>query len=114
MTAFDPVLTVIDAASLLITFGMSYYAIKLVMKFKNGMLEKGWRSVAYGAIVLTIAGIVFAAQSSGSAPTLSDALVYAASILSMFGGLLLLFGLRVENDVWELKRQRSTTLANNA
>lgn len=104
MASHGLILTGINIASLLVTLGMAYYAIKLVMKFRRGMLEKPWRHISFGAISLTAAGIMFAIGSTIGIPTsLSSALLYGGSILSVMGGLFLLFGLRAENEVWTSK-----------
>ncbi len=104
MASYGLVLTGINIVALLVTLGMTYYAIKLVMKFRRGMLERPWRHISFGAISLTAAGIMFAIGSAIGIPALfSSALLYGGSILSVIGGLFLLLGLRAENQVWTSK-----------
>jgi hypothetical protein len=104
LASYGLVLIAINIVGLLVTLGMTYYAIRLVMKFRRGMLEKPWRHISFGAISLTAAGIMFAIGSVFGIPaSLSSALLYSGSILSVIGGLFLLFGLRAENQVWTSK-----------
>jgi hypothetical protein len=106
LASYGLVLTAINIVALLVTLGMTYYAIRLVMKFRRGMLEKPWRHVSFGAISLTAAGIIFAVRSAIGIPaSLSSVLLYGGSILSVIGGLFLLFGLRAENQVWTAKEK---------
>ncbi len=103
MSGYELILTAIDTLALLVTLGMTYYAVRLVMKFRKGMLERPWQHISFGAISLTAAGVSFAVQSAIDIPALSSALLMGGSILSVIGGVFLLFGLRAENHVWSVK-----------
>lgn len=94
-------MSAINILALLVTFGMSYYATRLVRKFRKGALETPWRSISVGAITLTAAGIAFTFTSAIDIPSLSSVLSYAGPILSVIGGVFLLLGLRAENQIWK-------------
>lgn len=103
LSGYELILTAIDTLALMVTLGMTYYAVRLVVKFRKGMLERPWQHISFGAIFLTAAGVSFAVQSAIDIPALSSALLLGGSVLSVIGGAFLLFGLRRENQVWSAK-----------
>ncbi|MDG6994275.1 MAG: hypothetical protein JRN52_00010 [Nitrososphaerota archaeon] len=114
MAGSGVVLGSINIVALLITLGMTYYAIRLVTKFRNGLLERPWRHVSFGAISLTAAGIAFALQTATNVPLMSSTLSYSGSILSVVGGALMLFGLRGQNQVWSIRSESSHSSKNDS
>ncbi len=78
-----------------------FYAVRLLASFKKGMLEKGWKLVTYGAIVLVLAQIPFligAFSPAARSSLLSD----MGDLFRLLGMLFLIFGFREQYQVWRV------------
>lgn len=94
--------TEIVGVFVLSTFG--YYAWRLLSSFRKGLLERGWRLVAAGAIVLAIAQIPFLA--SLVFPPHSMAILVPAGNLARFAGIILLtLGFRDQYKIWRVDKR---------
>ena len=79
----------------------SFYAVKLLGSFRHGVLEKGWKEVTQGAIILALAQIPFLV--AGIYPTsFNTALVYAGNLFRFIGLAFLILGFRTQYQVWRL------------
>jgi hypothetical protein len=83
---------------------LGYYASKLFFYMKLGRLEKGWRLVAQGAFILC-GGFLFGTLQDlskyGSGYYFN--FDYVGTSLSIFGIVLMSFGLRSQYRVWSLR-----------
>jgi hypothetical protein len=92
---------VIDALGAVVTFAFGFYAIRLLTSFRMGMLEKGWKHVAYGGISLIVAQFVLLASEFGS-PTLEVTLGDIGTLARFTGMVFISLGLRAHYQVWRL------------
>ena len=78
-----------------------FYAIRLLSTFRNGMLEKGWKYVTEGAIILGLGQIPYLLSWIGSASLFS--LLNDVGMLMRFVGMIfLILGFRAQYQVWRL------------
>jgi len=78
-----------------------FYAVRLLSSFKRGMLEKGWKNVTQGAIILVLAQIPF--LLAGITPsTLSSILIGAGDLLRLIGIIFLIVGFRAQYQIWRV------------
>ena len=84
-----------------VVLAFGFYAVKILGSFRAGMLEKGWKEVAYGGISLIVAqlfllsGDVF---SNGMNVVLND----AGTLTRFLGMILIILGMRTHYHVWRL------------
>jgi hypothetical protein len=89
------------------TFG--YYALKLMTSFRKGMLERGWRLVTFGAIILALAQIPF--LISLASPSLLMSTLRTVGNLSRFLGIVLLtLGFRDQYKIWRIDKKEISEL----
>jgi len=81
-----------------------FYAVRLLSTFRNGMLEKGWKYVTEGAIILALAQIPFLVARIGS-PSFVSLLDDAGDILRLIGMIFLILGFRAQYQVWRLDKK---------
>ena len=90
-----------------------FYAIKLLATFRNGMLEKGWKHVTEGAIILAVAQIPFLVSGIGPS-VLSSLLDDVGSLLRLTGMIFLILGFRAQYQVWRLDNKDLSPLTQSA
>jgi hypothetical protein len=54
-----------ETAGVIVLSIFGFYAVRLLSTYRKGMLEKGWRTVTEGAIILTLGQIPFLASRIG-------------------------------------------------
>ncbi len=102
--AINYVLLVMEVAGVAVLSTFGYYAVRLLASFRKGMLERGWRMVVFGAILLAIAQIPFlaAALTSGN---LSSTLGYVGDLFRFAGMISLILGFRAQYQIWRVDRK---------
>ncbi|HYB04644.1 MAG TPA: hypothetical protein VED17_09285 [Nitrososphaerales archaeon] len=100
----DYVLLVQEVVGVAVLFTFGYYAVRLLASFRKGMLERGWRLVVFGAILLGVAQIPFlvAAITSGN---LSTTLVAVGDLVRFMGMISLILGFRAQYQIWRVDRK---------
>ena len=98
---------VIEIVGLAVVFFFGFYALKLLSNFREGMLEKGWKQVAIGALFLIAAQILFLIPLMGSSP-LVTALNYTGSAMRVFAMIFLILCLRAHYMVWRVNKKEET------
>jgi len=84
------------------TFG--YYALQLMASFRKGMLERGWRLVTFGAIILALAQIPFLISLATPSLLMSD--LRLVGNLSRFVGIIFLtLGFREQYKIWHINKK---------
>lgn len=91
----------VDLIGTMLLSALGYYVFRLLSSFRKGMLERGWKLVTYGAIVLALAQIPFIIGSLGS-PNVSNIYTIAGNFLRVAGVFLLILGFRNQYQVWRL------------
>jgi protein-S-isoprenylcysteine O-methyltransferase Ste14 len=84
-----------------------FYAAKLLASFRTGMLEKGWKQVTVGAIVLVLAQFFFLG-SGISSPSMVSLLDGVGTLMRLIGVVFLTIGLRTHYQVWRLDNKDLT------
>lgn len=99
---------IVNIASLIIIIGIFYYANKLLFLTRKGMLEKVWKHISIGALILALGSLSFVIRTFFHAFLNSeiqlDELIIIGAIFSMIGGFFLLIGLRKEYKIWTPKK----------
>lgn len=90
---------VITGAVVLSAFG--YYALKLLGSFRTGTLEKGWKQITVGAIVLVIAQFFFLGSGIDSS-SVASLLIVGGTLMRFIGIVFLTLGLRTHYQIWRL------------
>jgi hypothetical protein len=90
----------INIASAAVSLLSLYYALRLSSIFRSGILQKSWRGIALGIILVSIANLIFLARTITMAEGISQVLLYAGAMTAFMGGLFVLFGLRKEYRLW--------------
>lgn len=97
----EEVKILVNAISLLINLGLAYFAVKLLIAFKGGKLEKAWLPISLGALTLATSSTIFLLHYL--LPP-GELLRIAGGAVMMVGGALLLTGLYLEYKLWVKKR----------
>lgn len=83
-----------------------YYAVGMLASFRRGMLERGWRMVTVGAIILALAQIPFLVASFSSSP-FASLLMYSGNISRFIGIIFLIVGFRDQYRIWRPDRKNN-------
>lgn len=81
-----------------------YYALRILTTFRKGMLEKGWKFIAQGIIVL-VAG-QFITTVSYSFPV-GGYLYQIGTGVDALGVVFILLGAKIHLDVWSVGKNDS-------
>jgi hypothetical protein len=101
---FDYVQLLMEITGVVVLSIFGFYAVGLLTTFRQGMLEKGWRNVTQGAIILVLAQIPILISPIG--PTgLASLLDDTGAILRFIGIVLLILGFRAQYRVWRPNRK---------
>ncbi|HEY4672630.1 MAG TPA: hypothetical protein VIH03_00510 [Nitrososphaerales archaeon] len=100
MQDIDVLRMTINIASAAVSLLSLYYALRLSIIFRSGILQKSWRGIAIGIILVSIANLIFLARTIAMAEGTSQVLLYAGAMTAFMGGLFVLFGLRKEYKLW--------------
>lgn len=94
----------LDIISLLAAAGLGYYAARMFSHLRWGRLEKGWRMMTCGAVVLAFGYAFITAEDAFVAHSfyyvLSD---YFGTILASTGIILIMLGIRSQYREWTRK-----------
>lgn len=88
-----------------------FYALKILANFKSGMLEKGWKQVAIGAIFLILAQLLMIV-SQASIAGLTYPLFIIGSALRLLGMIFMIIGLREHYLVWRVAKTTPASIEN--
>ncbi len=93
-----------EIAGLVVVSTFGFYALRLLANFRQGMLEKGWKQVAAGALALISAQFLFLVSlmgSSGWAGALND----IGEAMRFIAMIFLILGLRAHYLVWRVDKR---------
>lgn len=88
-----------------------FYALKILANFKTGMLERGWKQVAVGAVSLILAQLLIILSQINVAG-LTYPLMIIGSALRLVAMIFLILGLREHYLVWRVDKSRSVSVEN--
>ena len=103
----------ISEASNLVTFGLEglvsflliallYYALRILTSFKKGMLERGWKLICQGIIILVAGELVI--LLSDYQPT-GGYLYQLGTGIDTLGLCLVILGLKAHYDIWRMGKE---------
>ncbi len=109
------ILAALNFITFLALLGVIYYSARILLRMRLGRLEKGWRFVTQGLVLLS-AGFIFLTLEhtlprSSVAYFLLDS---AGTTLSLGGIIFMLLGLRSHLTVWIKKPSKSLEQSENA
>ena len=84
-----------------------FYTVQLLATFRKGILEKGWKKVTEGAVILVLAQIPFLAAGIAS-PAFGSLLLDIGAIFRFIGIVFLILGFRAQHNVWRLDNKDSS------
>lgn len=96
---------------LVVMSAFAFYALKILANFRSGMLERGWKDVALGAVFLISAQLLLLISQIGAAG-LTNSLDLAASLLRFLAMIFLILGLREHYLVWRVDKARPVPVEN--
>ncbi|MDG6923090.1 MAG: hypothetical protein JRN67_07350 [Nitrososphaerota archaeon] len=91
--------TYVVGMAVVLAFG--FYAVRLLASFRKGMLEKGWKQVAVGAILLVLSQLLFLVSGIDFS-NLEFVLGTFGTLTRFFGMIFIILGLRTHYQVWRL------------
>ncbi|MDG6997357.1 MAG: hypothetical protein JRN52_15680 [Nitrososphaerota archaeon] len=91
--------TYVVGMAIVVAFG--FYAMKLLASFREGMLEKGWKQVAVGAILLILSQFLFLVSGIGFSNVESVFNTFG-TLTRFFGMVFIILGMRAHYQVWRL------------
>ena len=101
----DAIQPSIEIVGFVILFLLCAYSLRLISYLRYGMMEKGWRYIAYGAILFFLAEIAYVL--SPFTPNVGDFTAEnIGSVLDTLGGLFLFLGVRAHLLVWKIPKHQ--------
>ena len=92
---------VADIIGVGVVLAFGFYAVKILASFRAGMLEKGWKQVAYGGIALIVAQL-FLISGDVFSGGMNVLLSVAGTLTRFLGMILIILGMRTHYQVWRL------------
>ena len=97
---------VIDLLGLFTVVGIGYYASRILIQMKAGLLEQSWRYLVAGAYVLLGAVVIFLIQQFVSSPLAIAVTTHLSAVLLVIGGIYVLLGFRSHYIVFSPKHPK--------
>ena len=106
MLALDYSFVAIDLLGLVTIVGIGYYASRILVQMKTGLLEKSWRYLVAGAYVLLGAVVVFLIEQFSGSGLLFQITSHLSAALLVIGGIYVLLGFRAHYTVFSPKHPK--------
>jgi hypothetical protein len=90
---------IINIISLLIHFGLIYYAVKSLLIFRGGIMEKHWVFISLSVLTLTVSSLIFSLYYIFN---LGTTIHFIAGLIMMIGGILMLIGMYLHCKSWTI------------
>jgi exosortase/archaeosortase len=91
----DYIQTALDFLALAVCLIMAYSAVGVLLVMRKGLLERSWRNIAIGAIVIALGVVIFSIPSNSA--EISTILSYIGTSCQVVGGLFLIIGFREQH-----------------
>jgi len=99
----DPIGLIIDVTSLVIVIMMAVYGARLLVFMRTGVLERSWRYMSVGSVMIALGILAIAYVSINSyIPQLID-LFHLGGLAMIAGGVLFVMGFRLQYNAFKLK-----------
>ena len=99
--------------SMIIVLVFAFYAVKLLASFRSGMLEKSWKQVAVGAILLILAQMLIVLSGEGISSMTS--FLNTAGTLTRFAAMVfIILGMRSHYQIWRIDNKNLGTGSESA
>lgn len=98
--ALDYSFVVIDLFGLFTIVGIGYYASRILVQMKTGLLEKSWRYLVAAAYVLLGAVVVFLFEQFSGGGLIFEVTSHLSAVLLVIGGIYILLGFRAHYIVF--------------
>lgn len=109
--AIDYIQVGLGMAALVALVFVGFFALKLLMSLREGMLERGWKHIAWASVFLVSAQFPY--MFSGEVPSgLFSRVIDLGIALDLIGTVFLAYGLRAHYLIWKVDRNQ--TKANSA
>ncbi|MHB1869200.1 MAG: hypothetical protein ACYCPP_09705 [Nitrososphaerales archaeon] len=103
----DYSLLIIDLLGFFTILGIGYYASRIMMQMRTGLLEKSWRYLVAAAYVLQGGVVVFLVQQFFATSTLIfEVTSHLSAVLLVIGGIYVLLGFRAHYVVFSPKHPK--------
>jgi hypothetical protein len=93
----------LNVVALIILLAIAFYSIRLLFIMKRGALEKSWRFVSMGSLMLVLGVIIFALVSAVPSLRMPGFVFMIGGIAMICGGFFLLLGLRVQYNLFHVR-----------
>ncbi len=111
----DFIIVALDAVGLLVAAGMSYYAFNMITQMKSGKLEKSWKHMTRGALIIAADVVVLMIQAFGAvSPLVVSITSYAGGSIAIVGGFFILLGFREQYRVWQINNPHPVAVQKKA
>jgi hypothetical protein len=85
-----------------------FYAVRLLRSFKEGILEKGWKWVSIGAILLAVAQLPYLASETATV-SIATALNDVGMLMRFSGLVFLILGFKAQYEIWRVDNKKSSS-----
>lgn len=97
----NSLLIILNLASAIALIILSYYALRIFLYMRLGKLERGWRLVTEGIVIIGLGFFLIAVDHSlARASLLYFSIDSAGSVLSLVGVVFMLIGLHSHYTIW--------------
>ncbi len=98
---------VIDALAFFTILGIGYYASRIFLQMRTGLLEKSWKYLVASAYVLEGGVVVYLVQQLATSPLIVEVASHLSAALLVIGGIYILLGFRAHYMVFNPKRPKT-------
>ena len=102
----DYSLLVIDLLGFFTILGIGYYASRIMIQMRTGLLEKSWRYLVAAAYVLQGGVVVFLVQQFATSTLIVEVTSHLSAVLLVIGGIYVLLGFRAHYVVFSPKHPK--------
>jgi len=89
-----------NVVSLVINVGLAYFAVRLILVFRGGKMERPWRYVSAGIVAVAVGSMLFSLRSLLA---LGMSIQLLGGLMMTLGGILALAGIYMEYRSWVQK-----------
>jgi tetrahydromethanopterin S-methyltransferase subunit C len=96
----------IDLLGLVTIVGIGYYASKILIQMRTGLLERSWRYLVAAAYVLLGGVFAFLVQQFATSAMVYEVTSHLSAVLLVIGGIYILLGFRAHYVVFSPKHPK--------
>lgn len=99
---------ILEGLTSFLLIALLYYALRILTSFKKGLLERGWRILSVG-IILLVAGVLIMTLSNYI--TVGGYLYQLGIGINAIGVCLAVMGFKSHYDVWAIGKEDNSKVA---